>query len=105
MKCINNLANILLITGETNEAFYMFESMLEKVPKNVEKRMKVADIYAEVGDWSKVEYHLQQCLKVKEHDPRIIERLITLYKEKRNNKMVAKFEKRLNLLKVHKGKH
>ena len=64
--CINNLANILLITGETNEAFYMFESMLEKVPKNVEKRMKVADIYAEVGDWSKVEYHLQQCLKVKE---------------------------------------
>ena len=24
VKCINNLANILLITGETNEAFYMF---------------------------------------------------------------------------------
>jgi tetratricopeptide (TPR) repeat protein len=24
IKCINNLANILLIIGETNEAFYLF---------------------------------------------------------------------------------
>ena len=25
MRCLNNLANILLLTGETNEAFYLFE--------------------------------------------------------------------------------
>ena len=54
IRCLNNLGNILLIIGETNEAFYTFESILEKQPKNVEKRLKIADIYAEVGDWSKV---------------------------------------------------
>lgn len=43
---MNNLANILLITGETNESFYLFESMLQKAPKNLEKRLKVVDIYA-----------------------------------------------------------
>lgn len=42
--------------------------MLQKAPKNLEKRLKVADIYAEVGDWSKVEFHLQQCLRLKEND-------------------------------------
>lgn len=60
---MNNLANILLIIGETNEAFYLFENMLQKAPKNIEKRLKVADIYAYVGDWSKVEYHLLQCFR------------------------------------------
>ena len=46
IRCLNNLGNILLIIGETNEAFYIFESILEKQPKNVEKRLKIADIYA-----------------------------------------------------------
>ncbi len=50
----------------------MFEMLLEKSPKNLEKRLKVADIYAEVGDWSKVEYHLLQCYRQKEHDSRIL---------------------------------
>jgi cytochrome c-type biogenesis protein CcmH/NrfG len=54
IKSINNLANILLIIGETNEAFYLFESMLQKIPNNIEKRLKVVDIYSSVGDWSKV---------------------------------------------------
>jgi hypothetical protein len=49
----------------------MLEDLLQKVPKNVEKRLKVADIYAEVGDWSKVEYHLLQCYRMKEQDERI----------------------------------
>lgn len=60
----------------------------------------MADIYAEVGDWSKVEYHLIQCYRQKEHDPRIIEKLVVLYKEKRDNKMAAKYEKKLALLKT-----
>jgi thioredoxin-like negative regulator of GroEL len=73
---------------------------LEKAPKNLEKRLKVADIYAEVGDWSKVEYHLLQCYRQKEHDTRILEKLVVLYKEKRDNKMAAKYEKKLSLLKA-----
>ncbi len=32
----------------------MFENMLQKVPQNIERRLKVSDIYATVGDWSKV---------------------------------------------------
>ncbi len=53
--------------------------------------MKVADIYLAVGDWSKVEYHLLLCYKLKEHDSRVLEKLISLYKEKREMKMVAKY--------------
>lgn len=99
IRCMNNLANILLITGETNESFYLFESMLQKAPKNLEKRLKVVDIYAQVGDWSKVEFHLLQCLRQKENDERVIERLINLYKEKRDIKMANKYEKRLAMIK------
>ncbi len=62
----------MLLIGETNEAFEVFENLLQKCPKNVEKRLKVADIYSEVGDWSKVEYHLLQCYRLKEHDATII---------------------------------
>jgi len=51
---MNNYANILLILGDTNEAFYWYEVMLQKAPKNIEKRLKVADIYSAIGDWSKV---------------------------------------------------
>jgi len=83
IKCINNYANILLIIGNTNEAFYWYEVMLQFCPKNIEKRMKVADIYSAVGDWSKVEYHLLICYKQKEHDIKVLEKLINLYKEKR----------------------
>lgn len=65
IKCLNNLANILLILGKTNEAFYWFEFMLQQAPNNIEKRMRVADIYATIGDWSKVEQHLTICYKQK----------------------------------------
>lgn len=54
MKCMNNFANILLIIGNTNEALYWYEVMLQNCPKNIEKRMRVAGIYEAVGDWSKV---------------------------------------------------
>ena len=67
--------------------------------KQLEKRLKVADSYAQVGDWSKVEYHLMICYKQKENDVRVIEKLLNLYKEKREIKMINKFEKKLNLLK------
>ena len=80
---MNNYANILLILGDTNEAFYWYEVMLQNAPKNIEKRLKVADIYSAVGDWSKVEYHLLLCYKLQEHDIRVLEKLINLYKEKR----------------------
>jgi hypothetical protein len=52
-----------------------------------------------VGDWSKVEFHLLQCLKQKENDERVVERLINLYKEKRDTKMANKYEKRLAFIK------
>lgn len=72
----------------------------------MEKRLKVAEIYAEVGDWSKVEYHLLQCYRQKEHDSRILEKLVLLYKEKRDNKMATKYEKKLALLRAnHKNKN
>ena len=65
MSCLNNLANILLIIGNTNEAFYYFEQMLNEVPQNIERRLRVVDIYATIGDWSKVEEHLLICYKQK----------------------------------------
>lgn len=46
--------------------------MLQYCSKNIEKRMKVADIYSAVGDWSKVEYHLLICYKQKEHDIKVL---------------------------------
>ena len=54
IKCMNNLANILLILGKTNEAFYWLEYMLQQAPNSIEKRLRVADIYSTIGDWSKV---------------------------------------------------
>lgn len=54
VRCLNNLANIFLILGKTNEAFYWFEFMLQQIPNNIDKRLRVADIYATIGDWSKV---------------------------------------------------
>lgn len=51
--------------GKTNEAFYWFEFMLQQAPTNLEKRIRVADIYATIGDWSKVEQHLTICYKQK----------------------------------------
>lgn len=51
---MNNLANILLILGKTNEAFYWLEYMLQQAPNSIEKRLRVADIYSTIGDWSKV---------------------------------------------------
>ena len=54
IKCINNLANIYLILGNTNEAFYWYETMLQCCVQNIDKRLKVADIYSAVGDLSKV---------------------------------------------------
>lgn len=39
--------------------------MLAKLPNDIDKRIKVADIYATVGDWSKVEYHLLLCYRQK----------------------------------------
>ena len=65
IKCLNNMANIYLILGKTNEAFYWFEFMLQQIPANTEKRLRVADIYATIGDWSKVEQHLLICYKQK----------------------------------------
>ncbi len=61
-----------MIIGNTNEAFYWYEVMLQYCSKNIEKRMKVADIYSAVGDWSKVEYHLLICYKQKEHDMKVL---------------------------------
>ena len=55
INCMNNLANIFLIIGNTTEAFYYFEQMLNEVPQNIEKRLRVVDIYSTIGDWSKVE--------------------------------------------------
>ena len=75
IRALNNLACILLIIGDTNEAFYWFENMLLKVPNNIEKRLKISENYAQVGDWSKVEHHLMICYKQKENDVRIIEKL------------------------------
>ena len=83
----------------------MFENMLQKAPKNLQKRLKVVDIYAEVGDWSKVEFHLLHCLKQKENDERVIERLINLYKEKRDVKMANKYEKKLAIIKTNRKAH
>lgn len=39
------------------------------------------------------------CYKQKENDIRVLERMVNLYKEKRDNKQMAKFEKRLILIK------
>ena len=103
VKCLNNLANIYLILGQTNEAFYWLEFMLQQIPANTEKRLRVSDIYATIGDWSKVEQHLLICYKQKEHDVRVLERMVNLYKEKREIKQMNKFEKKLNLLKQNKG--
>ena len=58
-----------------------------------------------MGDLSKVEYHLITCYKKKEHDPKVLEKLIQLYKEKRETKLVNKFEKKLMLVKTHKKAH
>lgn len=104
IRCLNNLANILLILGKTNEAFYWFEFMLQQAPNNIEKRIRVADIYATIGDWSKVEQHLSICFKQKENDIRVIEKMVNLYKEKRDTKQLNKFEKRLALLKSNTSK-
>ncbi len=37
--------------------------MISLIPKNVEKRLKLADIYSQIGDWSMAEHHLVICLK------------------------------------------
>ena len=54
-----------VILGKTNEAFYWFEYMLQQIPNNIEKRLRVVDIYAMIGDWSKAEQHLIICGKQK----------------------------------------
>ena len=64
----------------------------------------MADIYATIGDWSKVEQHLSICFKQKENDIRVIEKMVNLYKEKRDTKQLNKFEKRLALLKSNTSK-
>lgn len=66
------MANIFLILGKTNEAFYWFEFMLQQAPTSIDKRLRVIDIYATLGDWSKVEQHLAICYKQKENDIRVI---------------------------------
>lgn len=46
--------------------------MLQQIPTNIEKRLRVADIYSTIGDWSKVEQHLMICYKQKESDIRVL---------------------------------
>lgn len=79
--------------------------MRQQAPNNIEKRIRVADIYATIGDWSKVEQHLGICFKQKENDIRVIEKMVNLYKEKRDSKQLNKFEKRLALLKSNANKN
>ena len=72
------------------------------MPNNIDRRLRVVDIYATIGDWSKVEEHLLICYRQKESDIRVLERLINLYKEKRETKLIGKYEKKLNFLKQTK---
>jgi hypothetical protein len=39
--------------------------MLLQIPTNIDKRLRVIDIYTAIGDWSKVEQHLLICYKQK----------------------------------------
>jgi protein involved in temperature-dependent protein secretion len=39
--------------------------MLLQGPTNIDKRLRVIDIYTTIGDWNKVEQHLLICYKQK----------------------------------------
>lgn len=93
VNCLYNLGNIMLVVGRNNEALGLFERGLTIQPTNYARRLEIIDLYETLNDLNRAESHLLYCYKENDQDYDIIEKLIRIYRKKKDIKKVNKFQK------------
>lgn len=90
-----NLANIMLVLGKNAESAGLFERAIAHQPDNYERRLELIELYETMNDLNKAEQHLLHCHRENDQDADVIDKLVRVYRKKKDIKKVNRFQKLL----------